>query len=287
MKQLYIIKADGSKRRFSFKRLLKSIQKSGASRDSADKIAREVLRQLPNEFTSNRLYDLIHKNLKQTNRQVAQIYSLRRALADIPPDIWEKYIAQLFEYYGYQTKWNVIIPGASVEHQVDVIAKKDNKTWLIECKHHYQYHRDTGLGEILQVQARLEDVQDGFKKKTTKYDFYGAWLVTNTRFSDHNKRYADAKNIHLTGWQYPEQYSLERLIQDRAIYPVTILYTDMKTKSTLMHNDVLTIQDLEKIPPQLAKILGNKLKGINKQAADLMEYEWPPAQKVLRPGRKI
>ncbi|OIO45778.1 MAG: hypothetical protein AUJ28_03700 [Parcubacteria group bacterium CG1_02_37_51] len=274
MKQLFIIKADGSKTRFSYKKLLKSIQKSGASADAADRIARQVLRELPNEFTSNMLFDLIHRQLKQTNRQVAQIYSLRRALADIPPDIWEKYIAKLFEYYGYQTKWNVIIPGASVEHQVDVIVTKDKKTWLIECKHHYEYHRDTGLGEILQVQARLEDVRDGFKKNKNKYDFFGAWLVTNTRFSDHNKRYADAKKINLTGWQYPEQYSLERLIQDRAIYPVTILYTDKKTKNTLLYNNILTIQDLEKMPPQLKKILGGKLKGLNKQAADLMEYDW-------------
>ncbi|MFW0862205.1 MAG: restriction endonuclease [Candidatus Komeilibacteria bacterium] len=274
MKQVYILKADGSTRQFSFKKLVKSVNRSGASREQANAIAKAVLDKLPPKVTTNQIYDLIYKELRGAKMHpTAQLYSLRKSLSDLKPEEWEKYTAKLFSYYGYKTEWNKIIPGAAVEHQVDVIATKGNKQWLIECKHHYDYHNDTGLGEVLRVQARLEDIQDGFKKKTTKYNFTGAWLVVNTKFSDHAKRYAAAKKMNLSGWKYPDQYSLERLIQDQSVFPVTILNVDKKTKNFLLHNGIFTIQDILEMPPKLSRILDNKkLDRLVKQVNQLLEY---------------
>ncbi|MFW0837957.1 MAG: ATP cone domain-containing protein [Candidatus Komeilibacteria bacterium] len=273
MKRISIIKADGSKRAFSYKKLLHSVERAGANRETAKRVAKSVLAQLPREINTNQLYDLIYKELRSTHRPAAQVYSLRRALADLPPEVWEKYIAKLFSYYGYITTWNVIVPGASVEHQVDVIAKRDDKVWLIECKHHYDYHRDTGLGEILQVQARLEDVQDGYKIGKNKYGFTGAWLVTNTKFSNHNKRYAEAKKINLSGWRYPEKYSLERLIQDKAVYPLTILSLDKQSRHWLMNNNILTLQDVLANGNKIIKNLGkDKADRLARQVQHLLDF---------------
>ncbi|MBL7021799.1 restriction endonuclease [Patescibacteria group bacterium] len=274
MKQVYIVKADGSTRQFSFKKLVRSVQRSGASNAIAKDVATAVLAKLPNRVTTNQIYDLIYKELRGARMHpTAQVYSLRRSLADLSPEEWEKYTAKIFSYYGYTTEWNKIVPGAAVEHQVDVIATKGNKQWLIECKHHFSFHNDTGLGEVLRVQARLEDTQDGFKKKTTKYNFTGAWLVVNTKFSDHAKRYAAAKGINMSGWRYPDQYSLERLIQDQSVFPVTILNIDKKTKNYLLHNGIITIQDVLEMPPKLEKIMdAKKLSRLRDQVSKLIEY---------------
>jgi len=274
MKQILIVKADGSKRKFSYKKLLRSVKRSGANQSLAEQVARSVLKKLPREVTTNQIYDLIYKELKGNRQQsVAQIYSLRKSLSELDPEIWEKYIAKLFTYYGYRTEWNKIIPGASVEHQVDVVATKDNKQWLIECKHHYDYHNDTGLGEILRVWARLIDIQDGYKQGTTKYNFSGAWLVVNTKFSDHAKRYAEARKLNMTGWRYPEQYSLERLVQDQAVFPVTILNIDKKTQQFLLHNNVITIQEVMDMPNKLVRLLDKKiLIKLRAQINKLLEY---------------
>lgn len=273
IKIITIKKFDGTKRRFSFKKLVKSVERCGVNGAEAEKIAHEVLNTMPAEVTSGQLYELIYRHLQQRDRSVAQIYSLRQALSEIRPESWEKYLGIILQYYGYETKWNVLVKGASVEHQVDVIAKKDNKIWLVECKHHFNFHHDCGLGEILQVQARLEDVMDGWQKGVNKYNFSGAWLVTNTKFSDHAKKYADAKNIRLTGWRYPEQYSLERLIQDQSIYPVTMLRLDKATKNILQDNNIITIQEAEKMPNQLVKLLGTRINTVQKQIQALSEYE--------------
>ena len=274
MKQVSIVKADGSTRQFSFKKLVNSVKRSGASSVIAKDVATAVLKKLPPKVTTNQIYDLIYKELRGARMHpVAQIYSLRRSLSDLSPEEWEKYTAKLFSYYGYKTEWNKIIPGAAVEHQVDVVATKGNKQWLIECKHHYSFHNDTGLGEVLRVQARLEDIQDGYKKKTTKYNFSGAWLVVNTKFSDHAKRYSAAKGLKLSGWRYPDQYSLERLIQDQSVFPVTILNVDKKTQNFLLHNGIITIQDLLDISPKLRNMLNvNKLKKLHNQINKLIEY---------------
>lgn len=273
MKQIFIIKADGRRRRFSYKKLLYSVRRAGANKSLAEAVAKDVLRELPHEVTTNQIYDLIYKKLHSVQRPAAQVYSLRRALAQIPPEAWEKYTAKLFVYYGYKTEWNKVIPGASVEHQVDVIANKGSKSWLIECKHHYNFHNDTGLGEVLRVQARLEDIQDGFKKGTTKYNFTGAWLVVNTKFSGHAKRYAKAKKINMSGWKYPPQYSLERLIQDQAVFPVTILNINKKLENFLLHNNMLTIRDVLEMPDKLRRLLDKrKLTNLQNQINKLLEY---------------
>jgi ATP cone domain/Restriction endonuclease/AF1548-like, C-terminal len=274
MKNIVIVKADGRTRQFSFKKLVRSVKRSGASSNIANDVAKAVLEKLPKQVTTNQIYDLIYKELKGLKMHpTAQVYSLRRSLSDLSPEDWEKYTAKLFSYYGYKTEWNKIIRGEAVEHQVDVVATKKTKQWLIECKHHYKFHNDTGLGEVLRVQARLEDIQDGFKKKTNKYNFCGAWLVVNTKFSGHAKRYAEAKGLNLTGWRYPKQYSLERLIQDQSIFPVTILNIDKKTTNFLVHNGILTIQDVLEMPAKLKSILGNKkLDKLVKQVKNLLEY---------------
>jgi hypothetical protein len=126
MKQIFIIKANGTKRRFSYKKLLESIKRSGAAAALADEIARSVLKKLPLEVTTNQIYDLIYQELKNYRQvAVAQVYSLRWALSQLDPEIWERYIGKLFAYYNYQVEWNKIIPGEAVEHQVEWWRQKE------------------------------------------------------------------------------------------------------------------------------------------------------------------
>ena len=49
------------------------------------------------------------------------------------------------------------------------------------------------------------------------------WLFTNTKFTSKAIVYAKCRNIRLTGWNYPANKSLENLILDKKIYPITVL----------------------------------------------------------------
>ena len=46
---------------------------------------------------------------------------------------------------------------------------------------------------------------------------------TNTKFTSKAIDYAKCRGIRLTGWNYPADKSLENLILDKKIYPVTVL----------------------------------------------------------------
>ena len=49
------------------------------------------------------------------------------------------------------------------------------------------------------------------------------WLFTNTKFTSKAIDYAKCRDIKLTGWNYPADKSLENLILDKKIYPITVL----------------------------------------------------------------
>jgi len=69
--------------------------------------------------------------------------------------------------------------------------------------------------------ARLLDIKDG--QKNQKDNQYIMWVVTNTKFTSSAIRYAKCKGIKLVGWSYPRGNSLEKMIEKKKLYPITIL----------------------------------------------------------------
>jgi len=238
-----IIKSDGREEHFNPKKIIRTCLRSGASRKKSEEIAYTISRRVKDGWTTHRIYRMIISELDNIKDHTSLVFRLREAIADIDPEKFELYTKKVLEAHGYKCEWNRLIKGKSVEHQVDVIAKKD-KLYLVECKHHTNHHRFTGLGVVLQVQARMEDVNDGFKAGKNKYNFDVAWVFNNTKFSFHAKKYAAAKKIILTGWGYKKGHALEKLVQSKKIYPVTILKIDPKLQKKLMENYIFTLQDL-------------------------------------------
>jgi hypothetical protein len=156
---------------------------------------------------------------------------------------FERYTKTVLEQHGWKCSWNQIIVGRSVEHQVDVVAQKGDEAFVVECKRHFNPHRWCGLDVMLQVQARLEDLRDGSLDQKNKYRWVGAWIWTNTKFSEHAKTYAVAKALRMTGWRSGE-FGLERLVEDKKVWPVTMLRLDLMTKAKLLSSHVVTVQDV-------------------------------------------
>ena len=64
--------------------------------------------------------------LVKEDLNLAANYGLRRAIGELGPAgfLFEQYVEIILQTYGYQTKRNVIMRGACVEHEVDVSAQK-------------------------------------------------------------------------------------------------------------------------------------------------------------------
>lgn len=240
---IYVIKADGRKEEFIPRKIVKTCLRSGASRQKAEEIADKIGHRVRNGWTTHRIYQMILAELDKIKDHSSFLFRLREAIAKIEPDKFEIYSKKVLEAHGYKCEWNRLIKGKSVEHQVDVIAKKD-KLYLVETKHHINHHRFCGLGVILQVQARLEDIIDGFNAGKNRYNFDIAWVFNNTKFSYHAKKYAKAKNITLTGWGYKGHHALEKLVQSKKIYPVSILKISPKLQKRLFDHNMITLHDI-------------------------------------------
>jgi hypothetical protein len=66
--------------------------------------------------------------------------------------------------------------------------------------------------------------------------------VTNTKISSEAIKFAKCRNIKITAWRYPQDESLEKLIENKGLYPVTILLSANKSiiKQLINNNYILT-----------------------------------------------
>jgi hypothetical protein len=99
--------------------------------------------------------------------------------------------------------------------------------------------------DVLYTYARFLDINEG---KGTRFD--EVWLVSNTRVSSQAIRYANGKGMRLLCWRCgggvcPLGMSLEKIIEDKGLYPVTILRScDRETLEKLFAVNLILAKDL-------------------------------------------
>ncbi len=251
----YVVKADGRQEKFDKEKLAQTALRAGASKEIALAIANDAEKNLSNGTTTHEVYQYVQNALDKKSEKIASLFGLREAIADLDATVFEKYTAKILEANGYECKWNTIVDGRNIDHQIDVIAlnKKTDEYFYVECKRHYNPHRFCGLEVPLEVQARLEDLREGFIDHKNKYNFAAAWVFTNSKFSEHARKYATRKGVMITGWS-TEKNSIQELIEKQKVYPVTILKIDLGLKASLMNSGIITLQDVlnsRKVPKEV------------------------------------
>jgi hypothetical protein len=248
---MYVVKADGRKEEFKEEKIIQTCLRAGATPEVAKSIARKARETFREGISTRKLYVFIAEELDKAGN--SHLFMLRESVANLDPTTFELYIKKILEANGYRCAWNKMVLGRYVEHQVDLIASKE-KTFIVECKRHFNPHRFTGLGICLQVESRLRDIVEGSSVGNNNLKADEAWIVTNTKFSDHAKQYAKGIGIRLTGWKYQEEYSLESLIERKKILPVTLLKTDPSVHRQLIRKKIVTLNDIIKEKPKMPNI---------------------------------
>jgi hypothetical protein len=211
---MQIIKASGDSEKFTPKKIYYTIKEAGGSDRLAKEAVREVRQIYHKNITTKEVLDFLTKFLKKENG-VSQRYNLKKAIMSLGPTgfPFESFFARILEYYGYTTQTDQHLRGTKIIHEVDIIAQKEKKS-MIECKYHNQPGTSTSLHPAMYTYARFLDL--------SKYNFDFPWLVTNTKCSQDAINYALGVNLKITSWNYPENESILRLIENKKIYPITI-----------------------------------------------------------------
>ena len=246
-KNFYIRKASGESQLFDEAKLRNSLLRSGANNTLVDAVLLDMADHWHEGMSTKSIYKRAYKLLKRLNRPTAARYTLKQAMFDFGPSgfPFEDFFAEILKHKGYRVETRQIIPGACIQHEVDVVAEKETSLIWVECKYHPQPGSVSNVKIPLYVHSRFRDLreyreQGQIGRVPQKME---GWIATNTRFSEDALVYGHCAGLHLVGWNHPPGGgSLRELIDDAGLHPVTCLTTLTRQEKTalLEHSIVLS-----------------------------------------------
>ncbi len=246
MLRVFITKANGSRQLFDREKIIRTCLKMGVNQKIAIDIVNEVERQLYDGITTSKIFKIVFNLLEKYKPSVKHFLDLRKALSlMISKPEFEMFVQILLSFNGYAVSSNQLLQGKCVRHEVDGLARKDGVTFFVEAKHHYHYHTPTGLDESRIARAVLEDVTEGYELGKNNLKIERAMLVTNTRFSEQAILYGNCRNILQIGWSSPEKLSLQSMIEEKKVYPLSCIRgLRTETRIRLIDSGIILIKQL-------------------------------------------
>lgn len=259
-RQTTIVKANGKRETFEPEKLRASLLHSGATEEATTKILSHILSELHDDMTTSEIYKHAFSILARTSRPAAKSYSLRRAVMDLGPSgfPFEDFVAEILKTKGFRCETRQTLLGGCVPHEVDVVAYNEKKLLMVEAKFHNELGTKSDLKVALYVKARFDDLAENvFNYGGVDRSVTDSWLVTNTKFSSTAIHYGVCKNLTMIGWNYPEHGSLQDMIEDAALHPITCLVSlSAADKKTLLGEKIVLCSDIKNHPKRLKEFLG-------------------------------
>jgi hypothetical protein len=263
-----VTKFDGTKQMFDREKVVKTCLRMGAPREVAEVIAEKIETNIHDGTETRKILQMIFRELRRYEPTVKHQTDLRKALSLLKPaPDFERFIQILLRDHGYEVTPNQIVRGRCVEHEVDAIARKDGETYIVEVKHHFNYHTPTGLDASRISRAVFEDVTEGYELGLNTLKIDRAMIICNTKFSEHAKRYAECRGIRHICWSSPPDRDLRTMVEEKKLYPITYLKRlDAATKRKLTFNGILLLRQLVENNPQKLR----RRTGIAKETLESM-----------------
>jgi Holliday junction resolvase-like predicted endonuclease len=245
-----IIKSSGERAKFSLNKLRNSLKRSGADHNIVEKIVDQVKDELYEGISTNEIYNRAYALLKKNKSVFASKYKLKKALYELGPTgfPFERFVAALLQYSGYQTRVGEIMNGICVTHEIDVIAEKNGTVTVIECKFHSEEGRNCNVKIPLYIHSRYNDVKAHWatkKKENRELDI--GWVVTNTRFTADAIAFGKCVGLYLLSWDLPLNDGLKDRIDRLGLYPITVsTLLSKREKQFLLSRDIVLCRQLWK-----------------------------------------
>lgn len=243
-----IIKKSGRIESFDPVKLKQSLGRIGADPVQAEKIADSIEAKFKGKrVQSGLIFDQALNQLKKIHPTLATKYNLRRAIYLFGPAGYnfEHYLDRVLKNYGYQTERNIFIQGKCLSYETDVLAKKDDEEFLIEAKFHQEEGIKSDLQTVLYIYGRFVDIREKLIE-SDQNKIYRPWLITNTKITNEGIEFGRCRQIKITAWRYPEGESLQNLIEQKKLYPITILTSlNPSLVKILIEKDLVLVSDLK------------------------------------------
>ncbi|MBD0833426.1 ATP cone domain-containing protein [Aestuariibaculum sediminum] len=243
-----VIKYSGEKVKFSLDKLKKSLIRSGAAQNTVEEIVSKVVDELYDNISTKEIYNRAYALLKKEKSYLASKYKLKKAIYELGPTgfPFERFISAVLKYSGYQTEVDRILQGTCISHEVDVVAIKENKVTIVECKFHSEKTLKCNVKVPLYINSRYNDIRSNWKFSQYQDKFLTeGWVVTNTRFSEDALTFGNCVNLYLLSWDYPKNDGLKDCIDRLRLYPITVsTLLSNREKQFLLSRDVVLCREL-------------------------------------------
>jgi hypothetical protein len=244
--KIVVTKASGATEPFSIKKLRNSLVRAKAAPEEINSIIDELLPKLYQGISTKKIYSEAFRLLRNQSKPLAARYYLKRGIMELGPSgfPFENFVGELFKHQGYVVQVGRILQGKCVNHEIDVIAEKENQMILIECKYRNQSGITVDVKTPLYIQSRFEDVlANGLLKD--KESMFAGWITTNAKFTSDALDYGNCKGLNMLSWDYPHNKALKDMIDNSGLYPLTCL-TSLKSheKQWLLAKNYVLVKDI-------------------------------------------
>lgn len=271
-----IKKASGHTEAFDVNKLRASLKNAGAGQSAIEEVVSEIEEWVFDGVTTSQIYSRAFKIFRQISTSGALLYKLKQAILEMGPSGYpfEHFVGELFKRQGYEVQVGQVMEGASVSHEMDVIAAKGQELILGECKYSHKQGFSVSVQVPLYVHSRVNDIVDKLQKKERYQGFsFVPWIFTNGRFTSDSTQYSRAKGIKLMSWDHPSGHALKDLIERQRMFPITILSNLSKSqKSKLLMEGIVTCEQLMNQSDKLDQLeLGKSKTAVLKELAALAD----------------
>lgn len=260
----FVIKKDKTKELYSEDKVIRSLKNVGAGEKTIKEILEKINKNLPEIITTKKLYQFIFEELSKIEKTQSYKYNLKKGIEKLGPTGYpfEKFIAHLLKLHGYTAHHNLFLQGRCLTYEIDILAEKENKLYVGECKFHT--FRKNDLHVVLYSYARFLDIKEKLEKESYPL------IVTNTKFTTEAIKFAECYNIKLIAWNYPKE-NLHFLIENKKAYPITIFpEIPKKALENLFNYDIVLITDfISRDKNYLRKISGLSIEEIEKISEEI------------------
>lgn len=261
MADTIITKNNGDQEVFNESKLIRSLKKSQATDAEVEQVLSYVQRKLRSGMSTTDIFVLAHKVLEkfQKKNPNAIRYSLKQSIMELGPSgfPFEMFVARIFAELGYICKTGMMVQGHCIQHEVDILAHKDNEVICIEAKFHNEPYMKSDTKVALYVKARFDDLVgqkiliDGHTRHITK-----GILITNTHFTDTAQDYVNCVGtFELISWNKPDGKGLLQYVETYNLHPITVIPELSKREViSLFEQGIIVCTDIQKHKNVLDKI---------------------------------
>lgn len=279
MKPIYIVKAGGYKELWDPRKVERSLRSAKADEETVAEVMKRLDSEVKEGMTTRDIYKIAFALLRKIHRPTAAQYSLKNAIMELGPSgfPFERFFAEILKGEGYHTQVGVMVKGACVEHEVDVIAEREGERYLVEAKYHNSPNIKTDVKVTLYVHSRFLDIQSQLQNSAAGVGYFNqSWIITNTSFTTQAIQYGTCVGLRLTGWNYPQGNTLQDMIQRTQTHPITSLTTITKSqKNAIIERGYVLCRDVIEQPHLLLDVgvPQNRLNAVINEAKYLCNIE--------------